>query len=209
MQAITGIYNSTAPTLADGQQAQVQVNSDGSLRVGGIGSAPILASIPYSAVSATMTKHSSTSYTSGKLIAQSATAGSCSAIVLAVARAVNTTGRIPRLRLKVDDVAASPGWLGATIRVHLFRNNPTFTNADGGDFAGGISESLWLGKCDVLMDTQFSDYIKGNGVPYNGNYFSFEPASGTQNIYAVLESRSAVTVTASKVFTLTAETEQN
>lgn len=159
-------------------------------------------------VTGTLTKSTkTTAYSSGQIVAQSATAGSCSPITLAVARANDKTGMVRRVRLMVNDTA----WLTLTVRVHFFTNSPTFTNGDAANFAGGLSESSYIGYADVVIDQQFtSSNVKGIGAPAAGGEFNFVPSSGTQNIFAVLEARSTTgTVTASTTWTLTAEVLQN
>ncbi len=148
-----------------------------------------------------------TAYTSGKIIAQSATAAQCAGVPIAVARAADKGGMIRRVRLKIN----SATWLNAIIRVHLFKDTPTFTNADNGNFAAGVTESNYLGYADVTLDQSFSDpFVKGVGAPAAGGEFNFEPSSGTQYVYAVLQARSAVNAdAASQTFTVTAECLQN
>lgn len=151
-----------------------------------------------------------TAYTSGKIIAQSATAGSCSGIALAVGRVedgIARTGMIRRARLKINDST----WLNAAVRVHFFKDAPTFTNADAGTFAAGISESSYLGYADVTLDQSFAGpFAKGIAAPAVGAEINFTPSADSQNIYAVLEARSSVTASASsKTFTLTLETLQD
>lgn len=147
-----------------------------------------------------------TAYSSGQIIAESVTAGSCNPISLAVARAIDSTGAIRRVYLRVNDTA----WLNATVRVHLFRSAVTFAAGDGGTLAGNLTESGYLGYCDVTLDRQFSNpFVAGHGVPAIGGEINFLPTSGAQTVFAVLEARSAVTPTASKVFTLSAEVYQN
>lgn len=185
------------------------LNAGGTLTALQSGSFSLPAELPDSAVvGGTLTKSTkTTAYTSGMLIAQSATAGSCSPITLAVARASDKTGMVRRVRLKVNDAA----WLNATVRVHLFRDSPTFSNGDAGSFAAGVSESNYLGYADVTLDQSFSDpAVKGIGVPAAGGEFNFVPASGTANIFAVLEARSTTgTVTASSTWTATVEVLRN
>jgi hypothetical protein len=143
-----------------------------------------------------------TAYATGQIIAQSATAGSCSAVPMAVASSNDRPGLIRRLRLKINDTA----WLSAVVRVHLFQNNPTYAVGDGSAFAGNLTESEYIGYGDVTLNEQFSDpFVKGIGVPAVGLEWNFQPSLGTQNVFAVFEARGAVTPAASKVFTLEAE----
>ena len=155
-------------------------------------------------VSGSVTRPNDTAaYISGDLIANSTTAGQVVPIALAAGRAVGSSGLIRRLSLKVNDSA----WANATIRVHLYRDSPTLANGDNG--AWSTTESNYLGASDILLDRSFTDAVKGIGIPNNGSEWSFEPSAGTRNIFALLESRSAVTPAASKIFTLIAEVHQN
>lgn len=147
---------------------------------------------------APLTVLSAVGYTSGKIIAQSATAGSCSGIAVPVARAIDQSGLIRRLRLKSTDVS---NLAGKTIRAHIFKDTPTFTNGDNGNFSGGLSESNWIGAIDVTFDQTFSDYVKGNGIPINGAELNFEPSSGTANVFLVYEARGSFTSGTSKTLT--------
>jgi len=137
-------------------------------------------------------------YAIGDIIAQSVTAGSCSAIPMAVAIAVDRPGAIIRCRVKVDDQA----WLGAVVAVHIFRDPPTFSNGDNAAFAGGITESNYIDAFDVTLGDQFSDYVSGIGVARGPRFVAFRPHSGTQNIYCVLETKTAVTPASAKTFTV-------
>ena len=146
-----------------------------------------------------------TAYVSGQIIANSTTAGSCTAISLTAARANDTSGAVRRVRVRVNDSA----WLNATVRVRFFRNSPTFATGDGSAIAANITESESLGYCDVTLDQSFSDYTAGIGAPAIGGEMNFVPTSGAQTIFAVLEARSGVTPAASKVFSVFAEVYQN
>lgn len=159
-------------------------------------------------VGGTLTKSTkTTAYTSGMIVAQSATAGSCSPITVAVARANDATGMVRKVRLKVNDA----GWLTFTVRVHLFKDAPTYSAGDAGSFPANLTESNYLGYADVTLDQSFSGpFVKGSGTPAVGGEFNFEPSAGTRNLYAVLEARSTTgTVAASSTFTVTLETLQN
>ena len=161
----------------------------------------------YTAATGNFTRPANTTaYAAGQIISNSVTAGSCAPITLTVARASNTTGAIRRASLKVNDSA----WLNATVRVHLFQDSPTFSAGDGGTLTANLTESGYLGYLDVTIDRSFaSTTVKGHGVPAVGAEINFTPSSGTQNIFAVLEARSAVTPAASKVFTVVVEALQN
>ena len=157
--------------------------------------------------SGTLTRPANTTaYTANTIIGNNVTAGSCAPTSLTVARSNDKSFLIRRLSLKVNDTA----WLNAVVRVHLYRDSPTYANGDGAAWISGTSESNYIGYCDVILDRQFSDpYVKGHGVPSVGSEWNCLPSAGTQNIFAVLETRSAVTPGSAKVFSLTAEVHQN
>lgn len=151
-----------------------------------------------------------TAYAVGDLIANSTAAGSVVPLTLAVARSADKSAMIRKLHLKVDGTA----WMNATIRVHLFRNQPVPTVGDNGVFnASGVlatTEASYLGYTDVPIIAQFTDpFVKGFGTPTFGSEWNVEPKVTTANVYALLEARTAVTPAALKNFTLTAEVHQN
>jgi hypothetical protein len=156
-------------------------------------------------VSASFTRPANTTaYAVGQLIANSTIAASVVPMALTVARDLDFTGMIRRARIKVSDTA----WLNATVRVHCYKNSPTVSNGDGGNWVS--SESEYLGALDVSFDKQFSDpFVKGIGVPNNGSEINFAPAAGTGSIFCLLEARSAVTPASGSAWTLTLEVLQN
>lgn len=158
--------------------------------------------------SASFTRPADTNaYVSGDIIANSVTAGSVTPMVLAVARLADATFSIPRVRLSISDTA----WAGATVRVHLFKNSPTTAAGDNVAFSGAVNgiAAVHLGYVDVYLDETFSDGVKGEGVPNAGSAISGDPSSGTVNIFAILETRSAVNPASGSTFTVAAEVLQN
>lgn len=157
---------------------------------------------------ATLTRPAdTTAYASGDLIANSVTAGSVVPLSLTVARANDTTGMVRKLRGSTSNVA----WLGNTVRHHLFKLLPTTTVGDNGVFAGAVNgvASVHIGYADITYDQLFSDGVKGEGVPNVGSEFNFEPSTGTQNIFALLEARGAYAPASAQTFALAAEVLQN
>jgi hypothetical protein len=149
---------------------------------------------------ATFTRPADTNiYAIGDLIANSVTAGSVTPMTLAVSRANDTTGMLRKVRVKTNDTA----WASKNVRVHFYKNSPTVTNGDNGAWLS--TESEYLGYSDILLDRHFSDFEKGFGVASVGSEFIFAPSSGTQNIFALLEARDAVTPGSGKTWTVTVE----
>lgn len=151
-------------------------------------------------VTGTFTRPADTNvYASADLVANSTTAGSVVPVTLAVSRANDKPFTIPRLRLKKSSNILT----NASFRVHLYRNSPTIANGDNG--AWSTTESEYLGAFDITMDKAFTDLAKGIGVPSVGSAIISVPASGTVNIFALIEARAAYTPISGEVFTITAE----
>jgi hypothetical protein len=133
------------------------------------------------------------------------TAGLVTPLSFTVARATGLTGWIRRVGVKVNDTA----WLNATVRVHFYENSPT--SAAGDLAAWSSTESGYKGYVDVILSEQFSDpCVKGFGAPSVGSDIGFVAGGGSQVIYAILSSQSAVaSPAAGKTFTVTLETVQN
>lgn len=148
-----------------------------------------------------------TAYSIGDLIANSATAGSVVPITVAAARAADKTGMVRRARVKTVDTGAA----GATVRVHLYKDDPSassgITNGDNGVWL--TKEANYIGAFDVILDKHFSDQEKGVGAPLIGSELNFDPSSGTANIFALLEARTAFTPQGAKVWSLALEVLQN
>ena len=141
-----------------------------------------------------------TAYASGQLVAQSATAGSCTGIALAAARVAGRGGRITGVRLAKTGTVVT----NAAFRVHVFRKNPTFANADAGTFASGVNglASVEVGYFDVTIDQVYSDGARGF-VDVNDRAFVTD--AGSVNVYAVIEARAAYTPASAEVFTVELE----
>jgi hypothetical protein len=190
--------------MGDGSYAEVVYNANGGgggggggaseAHIGEVGGKTIIAG-------ASVTRPADTSaYAIGDLIANSTTAGSVTPLALAAARVAQGTGMIRRARLKVNDAA----WANAIVRVHFYRDSPACAAGDNG--AWSTTESNYLGACDVTLDKSFSDpFVKGTGVPAAGSEINFDCAASSQNVYALLEARSAVTPGSAKVFSLVVE----
>lgn len=148
-----------------------------------------------------------TAYASGQLVANSTTAASVTPIPLPVARVNGGTCAIPTVKLS----KSSTGVTNASFRIHLYRNAPTASNGDGGVWL--TTSSIYLGYADITMDKVFTDEASGTGVVKdtagNPRTLLTDTASGSQNIYALIEARGAYTPASAEAFTLTAEVAQD
>ncbi|WP_020472367.1 hypothetical protein [Zavarzinella formosa] len=135
-----------------------------------------------------------TAYASGQLVANSTTAGSVTYPTIAAAIGNDIPGTILRVGLK-KSVAGSTG---AIFRIRFYNSQPTVTNGDGGTYL--TNTSGYLGFADVTITDVFTDSAMGYNSPYNG-VINFKPATGTQNLYYLIEARAAYTPGNGEVFT--------
>ncbi len=145
-----------------------------------------------------------TPYTIGDLVANSASAGSVSAMSWTLTRVAAGSAVIRRVRARKTSTSVTT----ASFRVHLFAAAPlTVTNGDNGAFSvSGTAD--YLGAFDVTYDRSFTDGAFGAGVPVTGSEHGIKLASGS-TIYGLVEARSAYTPIALEVFTFELEVYQN
>jgi hypothetical protein len=154
---------------------------------------------------ATITRPANTEpYASGRLVANSTTAGSVVFGTLTVARVAAGSFMLRRIKLH----KSGTGTTNASFRVHFFRSAPaTVTNGDNGAFSvSGVAD--YLGAADVTIDRAFTDGAAGFGVPVVGSEMSIKLASGTTVVWA-LEARGAYTPASEEVLTVAAEVERD
>ncbi len=148
------------------------------------------------------TPSGTTAYSSGQLIANSATAGSVTPLDFATVCRVNQgTGMVRRARVKTPDT----GFASATVILKLYRDSPTVTNGDHGTWLS--TESNYIGQISVVLDQVFSDPMeKGIGAPSVGNEINFDCASGSQHLYGLLVAGGAITPQGGKTISVVLET---
>jgi hypothetical protein len=135
-----------------------------------------------------------TAYASGQLVANSTTAGSVTPFGLQAARVAGGSGRVRRVEVYKSGTSLT----NASFRVHLYGSLPTPANGDGA--AWSTSRANYLGSFDVTVDKAFTDGAAGVGVPLTGTDVVFNAASGSANIYALIEARAAYTPVSAEVF---------
>lgn len=139
-------------------------------------------------------------YTHGDLVANSTTAGSVAPMTIAAARGVNVPGQVVRGVLRKSGTSAT----NAIFRLHLFRVSPSVANGDNGVFSATLMTN-WLGAMDVTTGYVFGNGCAGVCVPVLGHSIPFLPATGTANIFALLEARAAYTPVSGEEFSIELE----
>jgi len=133
MQGPFGVYNATPPALGDKDQAQLQLNPDGSLKVGGAGHGLIVSGQTPLVTAQMVRPGNATQYSIGDAIANSMTAASVVPIEFSVASMTNGSGRIMGGRCVVT--AASGTIVLPNFDLLLFRPATNIPFAAGGYIA--------------------------------------------------------------------------
>ena len=145
-----------------------------------------------------------TPYASGQIVAPAGSpTGSVTPLVLTCSRKPGGTGLVRRVRVASSNIAG----VGASLRVHLFRQAPTVTVGDGGSFAGAVGgvAAIHLGWSDVTLDRPFSDGVRGVGAPDTGSEIVFDAVAGSTSLYALVEARGAYTPQSGETLTVALE----
>ena len=140
-----------------------------------------------------------TTYASGDLVANSATAGSVVPIQIVVARKNAGVAQIRRVQLVKSGTVLTL----ASFRVHFYKTAPTVTNGDNGAWVS--IRAGYLGSVDITVDKAFSDGAAGIGIPNTGTEISFQTGASVSKIYALIEARAAYVPPSAETFTLTVE----
>jgi hypothetical protein len=160
--------------------------------------------------SATFTRPTpdTTQYTSGDLVANSATNTAVAAMQFNTGKG-DASGLITRARLaKSDDDPVT-----ASFRLHLFSTNPCATAPSNGDngalqLAIADGEQAYLGYFDLDLTASAVDiFTTGNAGVSAAGQIRFNLASSIGAIYGLLEARAGYTPAAAEVFTVTLEIE--
>lgn len=142
-------------------------------------------------------------YSIGQLIANSATAGS---VVVPSFLISNNAGAaaISRLRLSTNN-STSTAWGGVTVQVDLWTAAPTWTNGDRGTWSPATGTANHLATFSCVMSAEYGDGAFAECAPSVGTFALPKLPSGA-SVYWSLMAKTASGVTgASKAFTLTAE----
>lgn len=145
--------------------------------------------------------NNTTPYSTGNLVANSASAGSVAAMQFSVSgNSMPGEFRLTRIRLTKSGTTAT----NAQFRLHLYQvAAPTVANGDGGAWSTSGAAN-YLGSIDVTSMKAFTDGCCDVGNDTSGAEHLIRLASGT-TFYGLLEARAAYTPAALEVFTVTLE----
>jgi hypothetical protein len=140
-----------------------------------------------------------TAYAAGDLVANSTTAGSVTYPAIAAARGTDIVSVATRCLFKKTGTSLT----NAIFRVHFYNAQPSVSNGDNGAWLTGSAN--YLGFFDITCTQVFTDAAMGVGTVGNGAMMTFAPASGTSNLYFLIEARAAYTPISGEVFTVSLE----
>lgn len=148
---------------------------------------------------ATFTRpNDTTQYSSGDLVANSATAGSVIPMTFSI-----PGGQGIKL-WRVGLLKSSTTVTDSQFRLHLYADSPTVANGDNGAWSSIVAG--YLGYVDIDGQSQaFTDDAKAFGVYVNNSVFApmFCVADVDNLVYGLLEARDTYTPAAQEVFTIT------
>ena len=148
---------------------------------------------------------STTAYTAGQLMANSATGAS----VVVPSFPVSAQGPqadiiVARGELFINDTTAS-SWNGQTITIHLWSAAPTFTNGDRSTYSPTTGTGSHLASFDCVMSSIYGDGVYGECAINTGNA-AVLPAPSTTRIYWTAVAKTGSNTTgASKTVTFVPE----
>ena len=146
--------------------------------------------------------NNATPYTSGDLVANSATAGSVVPMTLQVGPNLGSAVILRRAILRKTGVSTT----NAQFRAHVYNTSGSIVCANGDNGAWSTNGvSSYVGSFDITIDRAFTDGASGAGVPTNGIEMSLKLDFSTKNVQVLLEARAAYTPEANEVFTLSFE----
>lgn len=150
--------------------------------------------------------NNTTAYSSGNLVANSATAGSVVPLAIPVGGQTGFgTMRFTRARLVKSGTTATLSAFSA----FFYSQSPTVANGDGGAFSSNQAATFLGSITFPTLMTAFTDGCATNGSFAAGAeaFLKFTNATGQsqQFIYALLQANAAYVPAANEVFTLTLE----
>jgi hypothetical protein len=143
-----------------------------------------------------------TTYASGDLVANSATAGSVTPVSLTFTLPGTSLVKVRRIHLSktTNTIAVS------SFRVHFFTVSPASANGDNAAFASGTSAG-YIGYIDVVAGQGMATGAAGWGAAVEGAEPAAVVAAGSVTLYALVEARASYVPGNAEVITLRAEVE--
>lgn len=150
---------------------------------------------------------SATTYASGQLVANSATAGSVVPLSWTAARNIGGNFYIRRVRIMLSSKSVTL----TSFRVHFYTVTPTIANGDGAAWSTTLANYVCKMDVPVTSWEAGTDVSSGIGVPTSGdgNECNVVAAGGTQTLFGLVEARAAYVGTAGETVTVVPEIHQN
>lgn len=145
-----------------------------------------------------------TAYTAGQLMANSATGASV--VVPSFVLQSFTTNEIvlSRGRLSINDTTAA-SWNAQTITIDLWSAAPTFANGDRSTYLPATGTANHLGALTCVMSAVYGDGLYAECSVATGNFISIPAAAPTTIYWTATATTGSGTTGASKVVTFNPE----
>jgi hypothetical protein len=144
-----------------------------------------------------------TGYSAGQLMANSATAGSVVVPSFSL-QGMTFDAIIPRGEIFIND-STSTAWGGQTITVDLWSAAPTFANGDRGAFSPATGTASHLAAFTCKMSAEYGDGVWGECGIVTGNALIFPAATPVTVYWTATATTGSGTTGASKVVSFTPE----
>ena len=145
-----------------------------------------------------------TAYTAGQLIANSATGANVVVPQFTLQNAGGPFTAITRGRLEINDTTAS-SWNGQTVTVDLWSVAPTFSNGDRNTFSPATGTTYHLGALTCVMSSVYGDGVYSECLVAVGNYISLSLYNPTYVYWTATATSGSGTTGVSKVMSFTPE----
>jgi len=146
-----------------------------------------------------------TAYTAGQLMANSATGASVVVPSFSLQSQYATEVVISRGDISINDTTAA-SWNAKTITIDLWTAAPTFANGDRSTFSPATGTASHIGSLTCTMGSIYGDGVWGECIVAYGNFITVQVSSATQIYWTATATSGSGTTGASKVVTFYPET---
>lgn len=218
MDPNSGIFNNTPPSLADGDQARLQLDNKGRLIVtagggtagtpggavqsvqGVVGGSPVVEAPKLLAAAGTVLTRAAnaTPYSIGDSVSNNATIGSV--VALPVTLSDTNDQPVTLEKIRIDTADTGPGAAGASWDIYVYNSDPTASSGvQGGDNTAFSNKRAGLigrmnGTWIPMQDGSFLE-----AVPVAGSRLISPPGTGAKTVWLQYKTNTAFTPSANSL----------
>ena len=145
-----------------------------------------------------------TAYTAGQLMANSATGASVVVPSFVLTNQLSNEIIVPRLRLDIAD-ATSTAWGGQTVTIDWWSSAPTFANGDRSTFLPVTGSQGHIASFTCSLSAVYGDGVSSECAPTVGTVVIIKAPSGTPIYWTAVATSGSGVTGANKVVSMTPE----